>query len=105
MSPIVTLESIIWLTMVFSFITFFLLLFMRRASYQEAKIMSELIDQDKKLSDSISLLRDKIFDLDRDLKRLAKNNESLRNEIRKLSERVNNLQVRIRECENETCNY
>lgn len=89
------LETIILLTLIFSFFSFLLLVLVRRAYCEEAELIGELIAQEKNLSDNILMLHKKIYDLDKDLEELARENEIIREEIKTLSDRMENLQAHI----------
>ena len=88
-------QAAIWITLFFVILSVFLQYLAKGASQQEANRMNKLIAQNKKLSDNLLELHNQISNLNRDLERLTRENQILKQAVRALHDRVNNLQIQI----------
>lgn len=84
-----------WITLFFVILSVILQYLANRSSHQDAGRMDDLIAQNKKLSDIILDLHTRISNLNKDLERLTRENEILKQEVRALHDRVNNLQIQM----------
>lgn len=84
-----------WITLFFVILSVILQYLAKRSTHQDAERMDDLIAQNKRLSDIILDLHTQISNLNKDLERLTRENEILKQEVRALHDRVNNLQIQM----------
>ena len=88
-------QAAIWLTLMFVVFSLILQYIARKNSERGLFRVSEILEQNKALSITISKLHGQIAELNKDLERLSKENVMLRLEVEKLHTRVESLQNQI----------
>jgi len=88
-------QAATWITLFFVILSVFFQYLVGRTIHQDAVRMDKLIVQNKRLSDIIVELHSQISNLNKDLERLTRENEILKQEVRALHDRVNKLQIQM----------
>ena len=97
-------QTAIWLTLLFVLFSVALQMYAKRTDCKNASRVNIVIQQNDTLSLIIQELHSKITSLNEELEKLTSENKMLKDEVKKLYERVDSLQTHMKKPEDETSN-